>query len=278
MDKILEIYADKIIDPIDPMRTELDQQSIFELAASIKREGLINPITVRPILAHSVNECPSPVLDSSGSKTCKCEKYEVVAGHRRFRACLIAGIVKIPCIVSQLSDDQVYEIRAHENLFRLDVDPVDEAIFLGKLVGTDESKIPEIAQRLNRSVQWVNDRLDILTYPDYFIGPLREKRVSLGVCHWLAKITDDVYRKMFFEQAIANGMAVWQAEYYFRQWAAGVYEDSAKVIPPDPTIDKTAPARFSTTCAKCGREATDPNLKAVFIHIECPPDNNPSSP
>ena len=248
MDEIREIYADKIIDPVDPMRSDLDRDTIDELARSIKREGLINPITVRP----------------AG------DKFEVVAGHRRFRACMIAGEVKIQCMVKELTDEQVFEIRAHENLFREDVDPVDEAIYISKLIGEDDSKIKEVAERLNRSVQWVEDRLGIMFYPDYLVAAIKEKKISLGVAKWLGRIEDEVYRKMFIDRAIADGMPVWQAQYYFEQWNAGIYKNSADVLPPEPGSNPSLVRKVQVRCERCGTIAEDPNLQSVFIHRECP--------
>lgn len=250
MNNITEIYADKIIEPIDPMRSDMDRDKIDDLASSIKQQGLIQPITVRPV----------------------GDKYEVVAGHRRFKACAIAGIVKIPCIIKEMSDQEVIAIRAHENLFRDDINPVDEAIYIGKLIGDDDSKIPEIARQLNRSILWVEDRLNILIYPDYFLPAVRDKKISLGVAKNLAAIQDDVYRKMFFNQAVSNGMAVWQAEYYYRQWEAGIFKDSVEILPPDETLDKPEPIKVRAKCERCGHAAESPNLKSVFTHIECPLD------
>ena len=250
MNQITEIYADQIIDPIDPMRTELDKDAVFELAESIKSEGLIQAITVRPVN----------------------DKYEVVAGHRRFRACMIAGLVKIPCVIKELTDDQVIEIRAHENLFRVDLDPIEEAIAIGKLVGDDDSKIPDVARRMSKSVAWVEERMDILTYPDYFLPAIKSKKLSLGVAKHLAQIEDDIYRKMFFDSAVSNGMAVWQAEYYLRQWEAGIFKNSTEIIPPDPASDKPEAVRVRAKCERCGGVAEEPNLQNVFIHIKCPAD------
>ena len=248
INQITEIYADQIIDPIDPMRTELDKDAIYELAESIKAEGLIQPITVRLL----------------------GEKYEVVAGHRRFRACMVAGVVKIPCIIKELTDDQTIEIRAHENLFRQDLDPVEEAIAIGKLIGEDDSKISVVAKRMNKSVAWVEERLDILTYPDYLVAALKQGKIKLGVAKWLGRIGDEVYRKMFSEQAVANGLAVWQAEYYFRQWEAGILKDSSVILPPERDDVVSEIARVRAKCERCGGIAEEPNLKSVFIHIECP--------
>jgi len=248
-DIIVEILADQIIEPIDPMRTEHDRDKIYELAESIKTQGLINPITVRP---HN-------------------GKYEIVAGHRRFKACLIAGKVKIPSVIRTMTDQEVLALRAHENLFREDVDPVDEAIFIGKIVGEDETKIPELAKQLNRSIQWIEDRLNILTYPDYFLFAIKENRIKLGVAKALTQIEDEVYRRLFFDNALRDGMSVWQADYYLAQWKNGVFQKSGELI-VDPGSPLEAPSvKVLQQCEKCGEMAERPNLRAAFIHIECPP-------
>ena len=247
---IKKIRSDEIDDPKNPMRSGLDNESLFELAESIKREGLINPIMVRPV----------------------GDRFEVVAGHRRFAACKIAGMVDIACVVRELDDTQTFEVMAHENLERLDVDPVDEALFLGRLIGEDENKIKEVAEKLNRSVQWVEDRLAILTYPDYLIEALKIGKIKLGVAKYLGAIEDDAYRFNFVQSAIRDGMSLLQAHYLFNQWKGGVFKDSAEIIPSDVDApDRPAP-KMRAICARCGQEAVSPNLKSVFIHEECPPE------
>jgi len=247
-DKITEIISDQIIEPIEAMRSSFDRDKLFELSESIRSQGLINPITVRPV----------------------GDKFEIVAGNRRFRACAIAGIVRIPCVVRTMTDYEVYSLRAHENLFRDDIDPVDEALYIGKLVGDDDSKIAEVGKMLNRSTQWVEDRLGILTYPDYFLEPLKNGKIKLGVAKMLSQIEDETYRHMFFDNALRDGMAIWQAEYYLSQWKAGIFKSGADILPPGED-DKPQPAgKVRQRCAKCGGMAEDPNLTNVFIHITCP--------
>jgi len=247
-DDIRNISINEIIDPQNPMRSELDRATIFELAESIKREGLINPITVRP----------------------RDGKFEVVAGHRRFVACKLAGLSEISCVVRELDDDQAAEVMVHENLERQDVDPVDEALLIGRIVGSDEAKIPGVAKRLNRSEQWVEDRLNILTYPDYMLPPLRSGRLKLGVAKWLATVEDDVYRRMWVESAINQGMTVLQAEVISRQAVAGVYAPSADIMPDTSGVGPQRAAKARAMCARCGQVAEEPNLRNVFIHVTCP--------
>ena len=277
MESITEIYADTIIDPIDPMRITLNKDAIFELAESIKQEGLIQPITVRPITA-SVVDTPGHICPPTGI----CDHvpqlmFEVVAGHRRFRACMIAGLVKIPCIVRELDDDQMIEIRAHENLFRQDLDPIEEAISIAKLVSDDETKIPNVAKRMSKSVAWVEERLNILTYPDYMIEHIQSGALKLGVARWLAPIEDDFWRKQYVESAVGQGMSVLQARYLHDQYKMGVLPNSSDILPSNAELNSGEPPVARAVCVACGRMAIDPNLRNVFVHKECPSDDVPPS-
>lgn len=251
-EEINYIQSDQIIEPLAAMRSDFDEGKLAELAASIKQNGLINPITVRKI----------------------GEKFEIIAGHRRFLASCRVPLGKIPCVVKQLTDDEAFSFRAHENLFREDINPVDEALFIGKLIGTDESKIPAIARLVNRSENWIRDRLDILTYPDYFLPPLKDGHISLGVAKSLAAIDDEYYRSMFFNQALRDGMKTWQADYYLSQYNAGIFKKGEEIIPPDTTAGPSNQANIRQKCAKCGGMAEAPNLTNVFVHRECPPHRN----
>jgi ParB family chromosome partitioning protein len=251
LNEIKYINAADISDPENPMRSEIDRERVYDLADSIRREGLINPITVRP----------------------KGSRYEVVAGHRRFVACRIANVIEIPCVVRDLTDDQAQDIMAHENLERQDVDPVDEALFLGRLVGEDDAKIPNVAERLNRSVQWVRDRLEILTYPEYMIVAIRDGTLKLGVAAWLAPIDDDFWRKQYVNNAIGQGMSVLQARYLHDQYAMGVTPKSTDILPDESELARGAPAAPRAPCAACGKIAVDPNLQNVFIHKVCPSES-----
>lgn len=256
MQEIKNINAGQIDEPHDPMRTKIDRDAVWELSESIKRQGLINPITVRPV----------------------GERFEVVAGHRRFTACKIAGVISIPCVVRTLDDEAVQDIMAAENLERQDVNPVDEALFLGKMIGEDTTKIKEIALRLNRSEQWVNDRLEILTYPEYMIEQIQTGALKLGVASWLGAIEDDFWRKQYVDSAIRQGMSVTQARYLHDQWKMGVTPSSDNLFPDVSEISNGAVPAARANCAACGRIAIDPNLQNVFIHRECPSDEVASAP
>lgn len=249
MSDIKNISIVEIVDPANPMRSEIDRDAVFDLSESIKTQGLINPITVRPLNG----------------------KFEVVAGHRRFMACKLAGLTEIPCVVRELTDSAAYEIMAHENLERQDIDPVDEALFLGRLIGEDVNKVKTTAQALNRSEVWVRSRLAILEYPDYFLPVIKNGEIKLGVAALLAEIGDDKWRKHFLDSAIRNGMSIPQAEYALAQWKMGILTS-----PEDVNLAETPdgmPARVlaRTICRACSREAVEPNMQLLWVHVECPP-------
>ncbi len=252
-DDIRLISIVNIIDPAKPMRSGLELEGIAALGESIKREGLINPITVRPV----------------------GEKFEVVAGHRRFTACRLVGITDIQCVVRDLTDEQAIEIMAHENLERQDVDPVDEALMIGRYVGEDESKVQIIATKMHRSIEWVRDRLAILEYPDYLVAAIKSGRIALGVAKYLGAVGDEAYRKMFVEQAIRDGMKVLHAQYLFAQWDGGLFKAGSEILPSPDTFPPAQQSRARAICARCQKLAIEPNLQNDFIHFECPDDKEP---
>ena len=247
-DKYIEIDLSLIDEPFTAMRTVIDRDEVERLAVSIRAEGLINPITVRP----------------------KGERYEVVAGHRRLLACRIAPLWKIICVIRELSDEQVFNIMSAENLAREDVNPLDQAIHIGRLVGDDESKIPEIAKRLHYSEEWVKSRLEILTYPEYMLPHIASGVLKLGVAQWLAKVESDFWRQQYVEQATNQGMSVLQARYLHDQCAMGLMPDPAALPPEDITSANNAPRLARVTCERCNGIAIEPNFTLVYVHKECP--------
>jgi len=242
------INAEHITEPPNPNRVEIADDKLKELADSIKQIGLQQPLVVRAV----------------------GDKFEIVAGHRRFKACLHVGVINIPCIVRQLTDDEAEQVKAHENLYRSDLSCTEEAIYLARLTEKNPEKIASAARIVGRTEAWVRERLEILQYPEYFWPALDSGTISLGVAKHLSQITDEVYRKMFFEQAVRDGMKVWQAQYYFNQWEAGIFKESSEIMPPPDSAKPGAVATVRQVCAKCGQIAESPNLTNVFVHVECP--------
>lgn len=244
MDKIVEVYTDQIDDPKDAMRSELDRDSLFELAENIKTNGLINPITIRPI----------------------GERYEVVAGHRRLSACKIAGKIKIPCVVRELDDNQTFEIMAAENLERADVDPVDEAIFIKTYIDKTNKSISEVARSLKRSVSYVQSRLAVGEMPEYMQQFLKTKELKINVALVLNQITDDEVRHMWTLQAVRDGVSVSMAEYWLADFKSRILPNGETPRDASGQIDFKPPEVVMFTCAIDGQKYDTRTLRSIVVY------------
>jgi len=244
MEKIQEIFTDQIEDPKDPMRTDLDRDALFDLANNIKQNGLINPITVRPIGNH----------------------FEVVAGHRRLSACKIAGIIKIPCVVRDLSDEKAFEVMAAENLERADVDPVDEAVFITQYITRTGKSTKEVAESLKRSESYVRSRLEVGNMPEYMQHYLKTGELKLGVALVLNQITDEQTRHVWTDLAVRDGANIAQAEYWLMDWKRQLLPGGSRNdLPPNDYVPgEIRPVMFE--CAIDGEKYDARLCKSIIIY------------
>ena len=241
---VQEIFTDRINDPKDAMRTELDKSALFELADNIKQNGLINPITVRPV----------------------GDMYEVVAGHRRLSACKIAGILKIQCIVRVLNDQETFAVMAAENLERADVDPVDEAVFIARYIQQSGKTVAEVAKALRRSIAFVETRLAVGSMPDYMKAYLKDGSMKLGVALALVQITNDPIRHVWVDMAVRDGVSVAQAEYWLHGWKVSQLPGGGGVSDPPVDWNPAAAGPVMFRCAIDDKEYDARTFKSVMVH------------
>lgn len=163
--------------PMNPRKTFV-QEDIDELAQSIKSQGLLQPITVRP----------------------KGVKYEVVCGERRFRACKQndnGG--KIACIVREMDDSETLDAMICENLNRKDVEPTEEAFAFAKLKERGDTA-EDIAIRFGKSVRFVNDRIRLNELIPPLLAMLKKDALALGAAMRLCKLEkplqEDFYNRV----------------------------------------------------------------------------------
>lgn len=243
-DDIKEIPTHLIIDPKDAMRTDIDRDAIFELAENIKSNGLINPITVRPV----------------------GDKFEVVAGHRRMLAHRYGGIATIKCVVRELNDNQTFAVMAAENLERSDVDPVDESIFITKYIEQTNASIPEVAKALHRSVAFVESRLAVGAMPEYMQHYLKHGAIKLGVALTLVQIGDDDMRRVWVDLAVRDGISVAQAEYWLHGWKVNQLPGGTVSAEPPEGYTPEEPKLITFRCAIDGRDYDCRQFKTYMIH------------
>lgn len=244
MDTIIEILTNKIDLPANNMREYIDRDELHDLAADIKVNGLISPITVRP----------------------KNERYELVAGQRRYLACQIAGIIEVRCIVRELSDEEALAIMTSENLARVDVNIIDEAKHVGRLLEQYKGDVKAVASLVRRSPGWVIDRCTVFEMPDYMQELLAKKELKLGVALVLAQIDNDNMRRMWTLQAASEGVSVATAEYWYADYKRRSLPGGDLSNTDGVEANYTPPAVVKFRCAIDGNEYDTRTIKSIMIY------------
>lgn len=163
-----KIDINKIYTNPNQPRKNFDKESLNELAESIRIHGLIQPIVV--------NEMP--------------DGYMIIAGERRFRACKICGLKEIDAIIKNYSNKQIAEIAIIENLQREDLNPVEVAKGIKKLMDEYGLTQEKVAERLGKSRSAIANSLRILTLYPEVIELIEKGKISFGHAKILASITD----------------------------------------------------------------------------------------
>ena len=155
-EEVVQLYLDDIIPNRFQPREVFDDQALKELAVSIREHGVIQPILVRKF----------------------GEKYEIIAGERRYKASTMAGLTKIPAIVKNLDDKEASKVALIENLQRRDLTPVEEARTYQKILDLDQMTQEQLAKTMGKSQSAVSNKLRLLTLPDEVQEALLNNKIS----------------------------------------------------------------------------------------------------
>lgn len=258
-----------IDDPFAPMRSQMSDEKLDELVASIRSHGLIQPITLRPVCR--VNGSDELVVHPKGYCTVSSHdtRYEVVAGHRRFKACKRADMATIPSIVHGYSDEEVDGVRMHENLYREDVNPVDEARYIRLMIDKHGMKPSDLAKATGKSQTYLQARYDLLDYPDYLVAEVEAEHISLSAAHWLVKIEDEIVRKEYCRFAMLGGITAKRAEAWYRSWLLGNLPRDSALYVPSPGLPNVAPLILEMPCVLCAHKDDIQKMSMQYAHLEC---------
>ncbi len=171
-------------------RADFDENSLSELAESIQKHGLIQPIVVRPT--------------SSGA-------YQIVAGERRWRACRMAGLSEVPVVIKELDDRNYFEVALVENLQREDLNPVEEAQGYRTLVEAYGLTQEQVAESVGKSRSAVTNALRLLNLSEAALEALKNSEITAGHARAiLAADSDTLAAEML--KAAQNGASVRELE------------------------------------------------------------------
>lgn len=178
-------------------RKHFDETALSELAQSIEKHGVIQPLLVRPL--------------SAGG-------YQLVAGERRWRAARIAGLTEVPVVIRDLSDEDAMALSLIENLQREDLDPIEEAEGYRTLMETFGITQEEAAARVGKSRPAVANLMRLLSLPKDVRAMVSAGTLSPGHARALLPLAEDALIAQFAKEIVEKGLSVRQTEQWVKDF------------------------------------------------------------
>ncbi len=177
-------------------RTVWNEADLAELAASVKANGVLQPILLRPFQGG----------------------YQLIAGERRFRAAQMAGLVAVPALVREVSDEQLFEWSLVENIHRRDLNAMERAKAYQRYLGAFSLTQAEAAQRLGEDRSVIANYLRLLDLPDELKQMLADGRLTMGHARAILSLPTDELRRKLANRAMAGRLSVREVERLVRKY------------------------------------------------------------
>src|SRR5690554_711109 len=197
---ISEVELHKIAPNPDQPRRSFDEEALQELAASIKSIGLVQPITLREIDEDS---------------------YEIIAGERRYRASLMAGLTSIPAYIKTADDDETMEMALIENIQREDLNSIEIALAYQNLINTLSLTQEQLSERVGKKRATVTNYLRLLKLPAEVQMGVKDKKIDMGHARALVTINDPVAQLALYNRILEEGLSVRSVETIVREYTEG---------------------------------------------------------
>ena len=171
-------------------RTHFENEKIQELAVSIQQNGLLQPIVVRPYQG----------------------KYQIVVGERRYRACLLAGIEEVPCLVQNYDEQQTATAAIVENIQRENLSAIEEALAYQQILDTQNITQEELAQKVGKKQSTIANKLRLLQLPMTVQEAVRRKDITERHARALLKLDTTAKQNNMLREIMDKGLNVEQTE------------------------------------------------------------------
>lgn len=176
-------------------RVDMRQDSLEDLASSIRSQGVVQPIVVRPV-----------------GKASPSQRYEIIAGERRWRAAQLAELSEIPAVIRDVADEDAIAMALIENIQRENLNPLEEARALDRLIREFELTHAEAATAVGRSRASVSNLLRLQELSDKVKPLLEERQLDMGHARALLSISNAVQQFDVARQVVRNGLSVRDTE------------------------------------------------------------------
>jgi len=247
MSQIVYIKIEDLTQPEFDGRIELDNVADIELSESIKQLGVLEPIIVRKVNG----------------------KTEIIAGSCRYRASKIAGLDSIPCILVKANDEHAETIKLHENLKRLPLSHIDQAVTFARLIsdyGMSERQICEIS---GKSVPYISQHICLLDSGEEIITSVQKEEINFSVARELMHVKNPKTRLHLLHYAKKGGATVdtvknWVSEANNEEFMESQRSDGSNDSPPPSNVDYS---KF--VCNTCQTPSEITEMKVIRICEDC---------
>lgn len=242
-----KINTMEIMPPTHAVRAAMDEGGLRELAESMKRVGLIEPLIVERV--------------ESG--------YEVIAGHRRLLAAQMAGLLTLQCMVREDSDPPAAALKVQENLYREDMSPVEEAAFYAELFDAMGQDVDKVCDLVHQSRGYVEKRLLLLSGDPVVLQAVVDKKIALGVAEELNKFALEKDRRYYLDWCIRVGATIanvkdWRRQNEIQRMAGG---EGTTGLPAESL--PAAPDPGPTKCLFCESAEDQHLMRFAMVHSYC---------
>ncbi|MDR1258391.1 MAG: ParB/RepB/Spo0J family partition protein [Tannerellaceae bacterium] len=197
---ISEIELSRIQPNPDQPRSVFEEETLEELAASIRSIGIIQPVT----------------LKETGN-----DEYMIISGERRYRASLKAGLTRIPAYIKTAADENVVEMALIENIQREDLNAIEISLAYQKLIESYNLTQEQLSERIGKKRTTIANYLRLLKLPAEIQMGLKDKKIDMGHARALIPVEDPEVQLALFEQILSENLSVRMVEDLVRGVAAG---------------------------------------------------------
>ena len=223
--KVVELPLDDILPNRFQPRIKFNEDSIIELSESIKEHGVIQPIVVRPV----------------------GDKYEIIAGERRYKASCMAGLEKIPALITDLNDKDSAEVALIENVQRKDLTPIEEAISYKKILDMGYLTQEKLAEKLGKKQSTVANKLRLLNLDEDVQEAILEDKISERHARSILKLQNPADQKKVLKKIIDERLTVRKTDEVINNMLNGTFEETKQPVTVEPIVKDEATVEDNST-------------------------------
>jgi ParB family chromosome partitioning protein len=214
-EEMVEIDLDLIEPNNFQPRTNFDEERLEHLAQSIRANGIIQPLLVRRL---------------------SVDRYQLVAGERRWRAAQRAGLHRVPCVVKEIPEDKMLELALIENIQRQELNAIEEAQAYKRLIETLGLTQEMVAQRVGRDRTFITNYLRLLRLPEDIQRMVEAEQISMGHARALLGVDEPEIQRKLAKEVSEKGLSVRQTERAIKRIVEGEETETVTSIKEDPNF------------------------------------------